>query len=56
MISKQLENSHPSSFSVNLTDIFKIFCQILSESYLQISSKIGIYRVVETHNPLNFRM
>ena len=40
MISKELENSHLISFSVNLS----------SESYLQISSKIVIYCLVETHN------
>ena len=40
MISKELENSHLSSFSVNLS----------SESYLQISSKIVIYCLLETHN------
>ena len=27
MISKELENSHLSSFSVNLTDIFKIIAK-----------------------------
>ena len=50
VISKELENSYLSSFSVNLTDIFNMYRQISSESYLQISSKIVIYRLVETHN------
>ena len=50
VISKELENSHLSFFSVNLTDIFNMYCQISSESYLQISSKIVICRLVETHN------
>ena len=50
VISKELENSHLSFFSVNLTDIFNMHRQISSESYLQISSKIVICRLVETHN------
>ena len=53
MISKELENSHLSYFSVNLTDIFKNYRQILSKSYLQISSKIVIYRLVATHNHIH---
>ena len=50
IISKELENSHLSSFNVNLTDIFQNYGQISTECYLQISSKIVIYRLVETHN------
>ena len=46
MILKELESSQLSSFSVNLTDIFLSYRQILSENYLQISSKIVIYRLV----------
>ena len=53
MISKELENSHLSYFSVNLTDIFKNYRQILSESYLQISPKIVIYRLVATHSHIH---
>ena len=45
MILKELESSHLSSFSVNLTGIFKLF-----KNYLQISSKIVIYRLVGTHD------
>ena len=45
MILKELESSHLSSFSVNLTDIFKLF-----KNYIQISSKIVIYCLVGTHN------
>ena len=40
MISKELENSHLSSFSVNLTDIFKIiakYCQKVISKYRQKS-------------------
>ena len=44
------ESSHFSSFSVNLWWYFQNYCQILSENYLQILSKIVIYHLVETHN------
>ena len=50
MILKEFESSQLSSFSVNLTDIFKVNSQISSENYLQIVSKIVMYRLVGTHN------
>ena len=49
MISKKVESSRLSSFSVNLTYIFESYRQILPENDLQISSKIVIYRLVGTH-------
>ena len=44
MISKELENSHLSSFSVNLTDIFKIIAKYgwyVTSKYRQKSLFIG---------------
>ena len=49
MTSKELESWHPYSFSLNLTNIFKIidkYCRKSISKYLQI----GFYRLVETHN------
>ena len=50
MISKELENSHLSSFSVNLTDIFKIIAIYRRKVISKISSKIVIYLLVEIQN------
>ena len=39
MISKELENSHRSSFSVNLTDIFKIIAKYRWKSIFKYRQK-----------------
>ena len=48
MIPKQLQSSHPSSFGVNLTDIFKVIAKyrrIVISKYC----KVFIYCIVGTH-------
>ena len=49
MIPKELENSCLSSFSVYLTDIFKIIAKY-RQKVISVSAKIVIYCLVETHN------